>query len=139
LHGGGPWFLPGEPVLMLRNDYERDLWNGDQGVAVRMARPSQPVAVAFRTRGGWQAVDPRAVASALELGFALTVHKSQGSELDDVLLMLPDFASPLLTRELLYTAVSRARRSVVVCGALDPWRAGVAAAEIRSSGLAERL
>jgi exodeoxyribonuclease V alpha subunit len=139
LHGGGPWFLPGEPVLMLRNDYERDLWNGDQGIAVRMAGPNQPVAVAFRTRGGWQAVDPRAMASALELGFALTVHKSQGSELDDVVLMLPDFASPLLTRELLYTAVSRARRSVVLCGALDPWRAGVAAGEVRSSGLAERL
>jgi exodeoxyribonuclease V alpha subunit len=97
------------------------------------------VAVAFRTRSGWQAVDPRTMAGVLELGFALTVHKAQGSEFDDVLLMLPDFASPLLTRELLYTAISRARRSVVVCGALDQWRAGVAAGEIRSSGLAERL
>jgi exodeoxyribonuclease V alpha subunit len=42
LHGGGPWFLPGEPVLMLRNDYERDLWNGDQGVAVRVRRIWRP-------------------------------------------------------------------------------------------------
>ncbi len=139
LHGGGPWFLPGEPVLMSRNDYERDLWNGDQGVAVRVRGQDQPVAVAFRTRSGWQAVEPRSMASALELGFALTVHKAQGSELDDVLLILPELACPLLTRELLYTAVSRARKSVVVCGAFEQWRAGIAAEGIRSSGLAERL
>ena len=139
LHGGGPSFMPGEPVLMLRNDYERDLWNGDQGVAVRVRRPGQPVAVAFRSRKGWQAVDARALAPALDLGFALTVHKSQGSEFDEVLLILPDFACPLLTRELLYTAVSRARRSVILCGALDQLRAGVATGESRNSGLAARL
>jgi len=141
LHGGGPSFLPGEPIMMLRNDYERDLWNGDQGVAVRVRRPGQPVtvAVAFRSRKGWLAVDARGMAAALDLGFALTVHKSQGSEFDEVLLILPDFACPLLTRELLYTAVSRARRSVIVCGALDQLRAGVATGESRSSGLAARL
>lgn len=139
LHGGGPSFLPGEPVLMLRNDYQRDLWNGDQGVAVRVRRPGQPVAVAFRSRQGWQAVDARAMAGALDLGYALTVHKSQGSEFDEVLLVLPDFACPLLTRELLYTAVSRARKSVILCGAQNQFEAGIAAAESRSSGLAERL
>ena len=139
LHGGGPSFLPGEPVLMLRNDYQRDLWNGDQGVAVRVRRPGQPVAVAFRSRHGWQAVDARAMAGALDLGYALTVHKSQGSEFDEVLLVLPDFACPLLTRELLYTAVSRARKSVILCGAPEQFRAGIAAPEGRNSGLAERL
>jgi len=139
LHGGGPDFRPGEPVLMLRNDYARELWNGDQGVAVRVRRPGQPVAVAFRSRAGWQAVDPWATAGALDLGFALTVHKSQGSEFDDVLLLLPDFACPLLTRELLYTAVSRARKSVILCGALDQLRAGIATSESRGSGLAARL
>jgi exodeoxyribonuclease V alpha subunit len=139
LHGGGPSFLPGEPVLMLRNDYERDLWNGDQGVAVRVNRPGQSIAVAFRSRHGWQAVDPQAMPGALDLGFALTVHKSQGSEFDQVLLILPDFASPLLTRELLYTAVSRARKSVVLCGALDQLKVGIGTGESRNSGLAERL
>ena len=137
--GGGPSFLPGEPVLMLRNDYEHDLWNGDQGVAVRVRRPGQPIVVAFRSRKGWQAVDPRAMPSALDLGFALTVHKSQGSEFDEVLLILPDFASPLLTRELTYTAVSRARKSVVLCGALDQFKAGIDTGESRGSGLAARL
>jgi len=142
--GGGPrgdWtsFLPGEPVLMLRNDYARDLWNGDQGVAVRVDRPGQPVAVAFRSRKGWQAVDPQSMTGALDLGFALTVHKSQGSEFNEVLLVLPDFTSPLLTRELLYTAVSRARQSVVLCGAIEQFQAGIIAGESRGSGLAARL
>ncbi len=141
LHGGGPWFLPGEPALMLRNDYERDLWNGDHGVAVRVRGQGQPttVAVAFRTRKGWQAVDARAMAGALGLGFALTVHKAQGSEFDEVLLVLPDHASPLLTRELLYTAISRARKSIVLCGPIEQFRSGVCAGENRDSGLAARL
>jgi len=139
LHGGGPSFQPGEPVLMLRNDYARELWNGDQGVAVRVRQPGQPVAVAFRSRAGWLAVDPWARAGALDLGFALTVHKAQGSEFDDVLLLLPDSPSPLLTRELLYTAVSRARSSVILCGASEQLRAGISTGESRVSGLAARL
>ena len=140
LHGGGSSLLPGEPVLMSRNDYERDLWNGDQGVAIRVERPGNTAtSVAFRTRKGWRVFDPRALAGAIDLGFSLTVHKAQGSEMDDVLLLLPDSPSPLLTRELLYTAVSRARRSVVVCGELPLFAAGVAAAENRGSQLAQRL
>jgi exodeoxyribonuclease V alpha subunit len=141
LHGSGLAFLPGEPVLMLRNDYERNLWNGDQGIALRVRRPGQPatLAVAFRSQAGWQTVDARAMASALGLGFALSVHKSQGSEFNEVLLLLPDFPTPLLTRELLYTAISRARRSVVLCAGLTEFRAGIAAGESRNSGLGERM
>jgi exodeoxyribonuclease V alpha subunit len=77
--------------------------------------------------------------SALSLGYALTVHKAQGSEYDEVLLLLPDHDCPLLTRELIYTAISRARRSVIVCGSLDAFKSGVAAGENRSSGIGERL
>jgi exodeoxyribonuclease V alpha subunit len=141
LHGDGPPLVPGEPVLMLRNDYERDLWNGDQGIVVRVARIGQPAVTlcAFRSRKGWLAVDPFAMGSALSLGYALTVHKAQGSEYDEVLLLLPDHDCPLLTRELVYTAISRARRSVIVCGSLDTFKSGVAAGENRSSGIGERL
>jgi exodeoxyribonuclease V alpha subunit len=141
LHDDSASLLPGEPVLMLRNDYERELWNGDQGIVVRAAEPGRPAAcvAAFPSRGGWLAVHPRALGSALGLGYALTVHKAQGSEYDEVLLLLPDLSCPLLTRELLYTAISRARQSVIVCGNLAAWKTGVATAERRSSGLAERF
>lgn len=141
LHGGGSAFLPGEPVLMLRNDYERGLWNGDQGVAVRVKRPGHPVSIAvvFRSRTGWLPVDPAVMGESFSLAFALTVHKSQGSEFDEVILLLPDAPAPLCNRELLYTAVSRARRSFISCGSPQAFEAGVKASENRSSGIAERL
>jgi exodeoxyribonuclease V alpha subunit len=141
LCGGGPLFLPGEPVMVLRNDYERGLWNGDQGVAVRVRQPGQPVAVSvvFRSRDGWQPVDPRTMGDALSLAFALTVHKAQGSEFDDVVVLLPDSPCPLLTRELLYTAISRARSSVILCGTPEIFATGVETSQNRSSGIVERL
>jgi len=141
LHGGGPGFLPGEPVLMLRNDYQRGLWNGDQGVAILLRRPGRPsaLAVAFRSRTGWLAVDPESLLGALGHGYAITAHKSQGSEFDEVLILLPDHPSPLLTRELLYTAVSRARRSVVLCGSREMINTGIGTREMRDSGVAARL
>ena len=141
LQGQGAPFVPGEPVLMLRNDYQRELWNGEQGIAVRVRRTDQASATlcAFRSRRGWLAVDPVTMGSSLSLGYALTVHKAQGSEYDEVLLLLPDHECPLLTRELVYTAISRARQSVVVCGGLERFRSGVAASENRSSGIALRL
>jgi exodeoxyribonuclease V alpha subunit len=141
LHGGGAGFLPGEPVLMLRNDYQRELWNGDQGIAILLRRPgrSPSVAVAFRSRAGWVAMDPEPMGSALEHGYALTVHKSQGSEFDEVLLVLPDSACPIFTRELLYTAVSRARHSVVLCGPAEMVNLAISTQEMRDSGVAARL
>jgi exodeoxyribonuclease V alpha subunit len=141
LHGGGGGFLPGEPVLMLRNDYQRELWNGDQGLAILLRRPSRPttVAIAFRNRTGWLAVDPEPMGSALDHAYALTVHKSQGSEFDEVLLLLPESACPIFTRELLYTAVSRARRSVVLCGAPEMVSLAITTKETRDSGVAARL
>jgi exodeoxyribonuclease V alpha subunit len=141
LHGGGAGFVPGEPVLMLRNDYQRELWNGDQGVAILLRRPGQPatVAVAFRSRAGWQAVDPGVLGEALDHGYALTAHKAQGSEFDEVLFLLPDAPSPLVTRELLYTAVSRARRNVVLCGPAEMMALAVGTSEARDSGVAPGL
>ena len=141
LAGGGAGLLPGEPVLMLRNDYQRELWNGDQGIAVRVRESGRSVVVAaaFHSREGWLAVDTRAVGSALALGYALTVHKAQGSEYDEVLLLLPDEPCPLLTRELLYTALSRARLSVVLCGDPTVLEAGIGNVEKRTSGLTRRL
>jgi exodeoxyribonuclease V alpha subunit len=126
---------------MLRNDYQREIWNGDQGIAILLRRPGRPpaIAVAFRSRAGWQAVEPEPAGRVLGHGYALTAHKSQGSEFDQVLLLLPDFACPIFTRELLYTAVSRARRSVVLCGALEKVNLAITTKEMRESGVAARL
>jgi exodeoxyribonuclease V alpha subunit len=142
-HGGesGP-FAPGEPVMVLRNDYQRGLYNGDQGIVILLAeaddRPPR-LAAAFQTRGGWQAWTLDGIGDALELSYAMTVHKSQGSELDAAILLLPDAPIPILTRELLYTAVTRARRGVAICGRADVLVAGAAAPLVRSSGLAARI
>jgi exodeoxyribonuclease V alpha subunit len=137
----GP-FAPGEPVMVLRNDYQRGLYNGDQGIVVLFAEDddrSPRLAAAFPTREGWQAWAVDGIADALELSYAMTVHKSQGSELDAAVLLLPDAPIPILTRELLYTAVTRARHGVVICGRGDVLVAGASAPLVRSSGLAERL
>src|SRR5581483_9944784 len=144
-HGGdaGP-FVPGEPVMVLRNDYQRGLYNGDQGIVIPLAeegdddRPPR-LAAAFPTRTGWQAWPLGGIGAALELSYAMTVHKSQGSELDAAILLLPDAPIPILTRELLYTAVTRARHGIAICGRADVLADGASAPLVRSSGLAERL
>ena len=93
----------------------------------------------FKARGRWNAWHLESLGESLALAFALTVHKAQGSEYDDVALVLPETPLPLLTRELLYTAVTRSRRSLVICGAPDVLAAGAARPSQRSTGIAERL
>lgn len=110
------WF-PGRPVLVTRNDYSQRLMNGDIGITLeiphRLADGSVvPVLrVAFLTGDGTQ--DIRWVMpgrlQAVETVFAMTVHKSQGSEFTHTALLLPDNLSPILTRELIYTGITRAR------------------------------
>ncbi len=140
-NGAGP-FAPGEPVMVLRNDYQRGLYNGDQGIVILFAEDDDRaprLAAAFETRTGWQAWAVDGVGDALELSYAMTVHKSQGSELDAAILLLPDAPIPILTRELLYTAVTRARQGVAICGRAEVLAAGAAAPLVRSSGLAARM
>jgi len=74
-----------------------------------------------------------------ESAFAMTVHKSQGSEFDRVLLILPDRDAPLLTRELLYTAITRAKKSVELLGSDELFVTAVQRRIVRRSGLRERL
>lgn len=134
-------FVPGEPILMLRNDYEKGLYNGDQGLVVRVREGHRAprLMAAFPVGGRWNAWDLDSVRDTIELAFAMTVHKAQGSEYDDVALLLPEAPLPLLSRELLYTALSRSRRSVVLCGSPAVLAAGVARPLARSSGLGDKL
>src|SRR5262249_15572012 len=74
-----------------------------------------------------------------ETAFALSVHKSQGSEFDEIVFVLPERPSPVLTRELVYTAVTRARRQVTMAGSEARLRHAITTRVGRASGLAERL
>ena len=128
----GHQHFPGRPVLVTRNHYDLGLFNGDMGLT--LAAPDGALRVVFPGRTLHPARLP-----THESAWALTVHKSQGSEFDRVAVVLPRGASGLLTRELLYTAVTRARSEVVLVGSPDVLRAGVAQRVARASGLRDAL
>ena len=133
---------PGTPVMMTENDYDRDLMNGDQGIVVRAAGGASGAAttVAVFPRAGAMVPFPIAtLRGTLTVAYAMTVHKAQGSELDQAALILPETDLPLASRELIYTAVTRARRSMVVVGRRALLEQAIARPLARSSGLAERL
>ena len=122
----------GRPILVERNDYALGLFNGDLGV-IRALEDGRREAV-FAAAAGWRGIAPARLPAHTTV-FAMTVHKSQGSELDDVALVLPEVTSPVLSRELLYTAVTRARRGVTVYGRDEVWADGVRRRIRRGSGL----
>lgn len=130
----GPWY-PGRPVLVTANDYDIGLFNGDTGVVI--SRPEGP-RVAF-ARGGPPTLYPPSRLSEVATVHAMTVHRGQGSQFRRVTVVLPPAESPLLTRELLYTAVTRAREFVRIVGTEDAVRAAVTRPVARASGLRHRL
>jgi exodeoxyribonuclease V alpha subunit len=132
---------PGAPAMMIRNDYDRGLFNGDLGVVVRAAADGEaPRLFAVFPRGAGLAAFPyEALRDDLRLAYATTVHKAQGAELDHVALVLPERDLPLLSRELIYTALTRARHSAVVVGRADLLALAVSRPLARASGLAARI
>lgn len=134
-----PFYL-GEPVMMTRNDYSRGLFNGDEGFIVKVRRGGEVHREAVFWKEGRPEAFPAAELQAdLELAYALTVHKAQGSEFDAIALLLPEGDHPLLTRQNLYTALTRARKQALILG--DPALPPLAAKkpERRATGLAQRL
>ncbi len=129
------WYV-GRPVLLTANDHELGLANGDVGVVIRAATGDHRVA--FERHDRVVTVNPGRLRS-FETVHALTIHKSQGSQFDRVVVVLPDPGSPLLTRQLFYTATTRARRGVSVVGSEAAVRAAVTTRITRASGLARRL
>ena len=139
------WY-PGRPVMMTRNDYQLGLMNGDVGLTLplleeRNNKPELLLRVAFQLPDGrikW--VLPSRL-DGVETVYAMTVHKSQGSEFRHTLLVLPDAPHPLLTRELIYTAVTRARDrfTLLEFGKPTVLDSAVRKRTWRASGLAERL
>ncbi|MCU0310757.1 MAG: exodeoxyribonuclease V subunit alpha [Acidimicrobiales bacterium] len=126
---------PGRPVLVTTNDPAQRLFNGDLGVVVAGDGARW---VAFPGEDGARRIAPSRL-DAVETAHALTIHKSQGSEFDEVVVVLPPADSRLATRELLYTAVTRARRTVTVVGDEASLRAAVGRRVVRASGLRDRL
>lgn len=137
-HGAGsPWY-PHRPLLVTRNDHQLRLFNGDIGV-IAAGPAGEGVAAWFpASDGGVRNISPLRLPPH-ETVFAMTVHKSQGSEFDTLLLLLPPGAPELLTRELVYTAITRAKRRVEIWGDPEAFVAAVSRRVSRSSGLRERL
>ena len=136
IEDGEAWYA-GRPVIVTANDYSLGVYNGDTGVAV--VSPEGGIAVAFDS-GTHPArlVRPYRLAN-LETAYAMTVHKSQGSEFEAVTVILPPSSSRLLTRELLYTAVTRARSALSVVGSEEAIRVGLRRRVARASGLASQF
>jgi len=128
------WY-PGMPVLITRNDDLMGIFNGDSGVIV-----SSPVGLRLALGEGAaiRLITPDMI-QAWEPLYASTIHKSQGSQYDTVSLILPPPATALLTRELLYTAVTRAKSFLRVIGSPDAIRHAIESPALRASGLAAKL
>ena len=131
----GPAYV-GRPLLVTENDYELRLYNGDTGVVVQ-AGPDR-VSAAFERGGELLEFTPTRL-GAIETAYAMTIHKSQGSQFATAVVLLPAPTSRILTRELLYTAATRARSRLIVVGTEDTVRAAVARPVARASGLRHRL
>jgi exodeoxyribonuclease V alpha subunit len=138
IRGEGKWY-EGRPVLIARNDYTLHLYNGDLGIVLPDRGAAGELRVFFKAPDGkLRAYHPVRLPEH-ETVYALTVHKSQGSEFDRVLFLLPDRDSPVLTRELVYTAVTRGRDRVEVWGEEGVFRRAVSRRTTRLSGLRDAL
>jgi exodeoxyribonuclease V alpha subunit len=128
----------GRPILVSRNDYQLGVFNGDIGIL--WPDPADGVLRAWfrQADGELKKISPGRL-PAHETAFAITVHKAQGSEFDRVLLLLPDHDVQVLSRELLYTAATRARRHIEIRGPVGLIRKAAARSAERASGLAEKL
>lgn len=131
-----PWY-DGRPIIVTENDHQLELYNGDVGLVHRDER-GQTRVIFPTASGGLRWLSPARLPPH-ETVFAMTVHKSQGSEFERVALVLPAAVSPILTRELVYTAITRARRRLVVYGIPEVLRQAIGKRIDRASGLREAL
>jgi exodeoxyribonuclease V alpha subunit len=133
------WYR-GRPVMITKNDYNLGLFNGDIGITLPDPESSGGgLCVFFPDAAGNVKRIPTHRLADCETVFAMTVHKSQGSEFDHVILLLPQTDYPLLTRELIYTGVTRARQSVSIWGAESVLKVAIARKIERTSGLRDAL
>lgn len=136
--GGTPWY-PGRPVLVQRNDYALKLFNGDVGLVLPDPEAGGALRAFFPGQDGtFRAVAPVRLPPH-DTAFAITVHQAQGSEFERLLLLLPAQAGRVTTRELLYTAVTRARGGLDLIASAAVLEHAIATRTERRGGLAARL
>lgn len=124
------------PIMVNTNDYKKGLFNGDTGVAVE----KNGEVTAFLKNLDNKIISYRCSdLPSHDTAFAITIHKSQGSEFDSVMMVIPDKYSPVVTKQLLYTGVTRARKKVILIGNLDIMKAAIRLNVKRYSGLEEYL
>jgi exodeoxyribonuclease V alpha subunit len=138
IRGDGPWY-EGRPILITRNDYDLQLFNGDVGLILKDHASDEGLRACFLTpEGDLRKIHPVRLPEH-ETVYAMTVHKSQGSEFDKVLLIMPDRDTPVLTRELVYTGITRARKHVEIWATEEVLRLAIARRTERMSGLRDAL
>lgn len=131
---GGAWYA-GEPLLVTANDRAQDVYNGDSGVVIA---DGDALAAVFERGDTIKRLHPSQLADVVPV-YAMTIHRSQGSQFAEVTVVLPPADAELLTRELLYTAITRAESRVRIVGTPDSLRAAVGRRVARASGLRTRL
>ncbi|PID72953.1 MAG: exodeoxyribonuclease V subunit alpha, partial [Desulfobacterales bacterium] len=131
----GQWYS-GRPVMITSNEYNLGLYNGDVGICLLAGNTggTKELKVWFERGDSFVALSPGRL-PARQTVFAMTIHKSQGSEFADVLVMLPEDENQILCRELLYTGITRAKENVVITGSRDIWYHAVQQKVSRNSGL----
>jgi exodeoxyribonuclease V alpha subunit len=134
-HGSVAWY-PGRPLLVTENDYGLGVFNGDTGVVIDAG--GGRLRAVFERRGGILEVRPTRLASVESL-YAMTIHKAQGSQFGSVIVVLPESTSRVLSRELLYTAVTRAQAHCTIVASEAAIRAAVDRPIARASGLGDAL
>jgi exodeoxyribonuclease V alpha subunit len=132
------WYR-GRPVMIAKNDYNLGLFNGDIGIILPDPAADQDLRAFFLSPAGALRRFLPARLPDHETVYAMTVHKSQGSEFDKALLILPDRPTPVLTRELIYTGITRAKKRITVWGREKIFVEGVGQRIERSSGLRDAL
>lgn len=132
---GGAMFFAGQPIMITRNDYDLELFNGDRGVLIGWADGLRAV---FRTSHGLVSYALSQLKS-FSTAYAQTIHKSQGSEFDEVLILMPESIQRMVSREILYTAITRARHTVHLSGSFDTFRQAITTKITRFSGIRDFL
>jgi exodeoxyribonuclease V alpha subunit len=128
-------FFHGQQVMISRNLHDLDLFNGDTGMVVQSRNSGLKVVFRRGVGGKKYAVHPLERLIGIESAFAMTVHKAQGSEFGEVMLVLPEKEGPLLTRQVLYTGITRAKNRIVILGSGDIFRTAIDTREERPGGI----